>query len=65
MPRAIHRSDSSDNASEVECEDGVEIVAIGSTSTEQTRKVTARPSVSTQLAKMGCKANAIRIFGVS
>jgi hypothetical protein len=62
MPRARNRSDSSDSASEVECEDGVEIVA---TASKQTRKVKARPSVSTQLAKMGCKANAFRILAVS
>jgi hypothetical protein len=65
MPCAGHRSDSSDNASEVECEDGVEIVATASTSAKQTRKVKARPSVSTPLAKMGCKANAFRILAVS
>jgi hypothetical protein len=68
MPRARHRSDSSDNASEVECEDAVVIVATAATaasSAKQTRKVKARPSVSTQLAKMGCKANAFRILGVS
>jgi hypothetical protein len=63
MPRARNRSDSSDNASEVECEDGVEIVATASK--QLTRKVKARPSVSTQLAKMVCKANAFRILAVS
>jgi hypothetical protein len=65
MPRARYRSDSSDNASEVECEDGVEIVETASTSAKHTRKVKARPSVGTQLAKMGCKANAFRILAVS
>jgi hypothetical protein len=65
MPRARHLRDSSDNASVVECEDGVEIVATASTSATQTRKVKARSSVSTQAAKKGCKANAFRIFGPS
>jgi hypothetical protein len=64
MPRARHRSDSSDSASEVECEDAVEIVATAATSAQQTRKIKARPSVSTQLAKMDCKVNAFRFLGV-
>jgi hypothetical protein len=58
-------SDSSAIASEVECEDGVEIVATPSTSAKQTRKVKARSSVRKQPANMGCKANASRIFGLS
>jgi hypothetical protein len=57
MPRARHLSDSSDNASEFECEDGVDIVATPSTSAKQTRKVKARSSVSTQPEKLGCKMN--------
>jgi hypothetical protein len=65
MPPARHLSDSSDNASEFESEDGVEIVATPSTSAQQTRKVKARSSVSTKPAKVGCKANALRTLGVS
>jgi hypothetical protein len=76
MPRATHLSDSSYNASEVESEDDVDIVAPSSTSakssapssranSKQTRKAKARSSVSTQPAKVGCKPNAFRILGVS
>jgi hypothetical protein len=64
MPRARHLSDSSEIASELECEDGVDIDATPSTSAKQTRKVKARSSVSTQPEKAGCKMELFRISEV-
>jgi hypothetical protein len=63
MPRARHLSDSSDNASEVECEDGVEIVATATSTSakpstpfsrsksKQTRKVKSTQPSGTRLCE--------------